>query len=164
MWPRRKTVRLNQMPDDKFATIRRLSDDDLHLLMEGTKPHVASYIAAKREVEWRQDRTHILLQAATCDLDFGTRRGQPRCHLQMTLDDRYQTFRSVSDDHVFVVCRDGTFYEIVPDDVRKQGPWQGQHRGEVERLNPEYRLALARDGYALVSARPLCSSRKCDPG
>ena len=28
---------------------------------------------------------------------------------------QYQTFRSISDNHVFVVCRDGTFYEIVPD-------------------------------------------------
>ncbi len=27
---------------------------------------------------------------------------------------------------------------------------KGQHRGEIERLKPEYRLALARDGYALV--------------
>ena len=61
---------------------------------------------------------------------------------------QYQTFRSVSDNRVFVVCRDGTFYEIVPADVRMQGPWQGQHRGETERLKPEYRLALARDGYA----------------
>ena len=26
----------------------------------------------------------------------------------------------------------------------------GQHRGEVESLKPEYRFALARDGYALV--------------
>jgi hypothetical protein len=26
----------------------------------------------------------------------------------------YQTLRSVSDHHVFVVCRDGTFYELVP--------------------------------------------------
>ena len=25
------------------------------------------------------------------------------------------------------------------------------HRGEVEKLKPEYRLALARDGYALVT-------------
>ena len=33
----------------------------------------------------------------------------------------YQTLRSVSDHHVFVLCRDGTFYELVPDDVRKQG-------------------------------------------
>ena len=64
---------------------------------------------------------------------------------------QYQTFRSVSDNHLFVVCRDGTFYEIVPEEVRKQGPWQGQHRGEVEKLKPEYRLALARDGYALVT-------------
>ena len=61
-----------------------------------------------------------------------------------------QTLRSVSDHHVFVVCRDGIFYERVPDDVRKQGPWQGMHRGEIERLKPEYRLALARDGYMLV--------------
>ena len=68
----------------------------------------------------------------------------------MAVTDRYQTLRSVSDHHVFVVCRDGTFYEIVPDDVRKQGPWQGMQRGEIDKLKPEYRLALARDGYALV--------------
>jgi hypothetical protein len=63
---------------------------------------------------------------------------------------QYQTLRSVSDHHVFVVCRDGTFYERVPEEVRKQGPGQGMHRGEIEKLKPEYRLALARDGYALV--------------
>ena len=38
---------------------------------------------------------------------------------------QYQTFRSVSDNHVFVVCLDGRFYEIVPDDVRKPGPVAG---------------------------------------
>ena len=63
---------------------------------------------------------------------------------------QYQTFRSVSDVHVFVLCYDGTFYETVPHEVRKQGPWQGNRRGAVEALKPEYRLALARDGYALV--------------
>jgi hypothetical protein len=47
-----------------------------------------------------------------------------------------------------VVCRDGTFYDAVP--ASKRGPWQGQHRREVECLKPEYRLALARDGYMLV--------------
>lgn len=62
---------------------------------------------------------------------------------------QYQTLRSVSDHHVFVVCHDGRFYEL-PEHVRKRGPWQGQHRGEVERMKPEYRLALARDGYVLV--------------
>ena len=62
----------------------------------------------------------------------------------------YQTFRSVSDVHMFVLCYDGAFYETVPLEVRKQGPWQGNRRGAVEALKPEYRLALARDGYALV--------------
>ena len=41
--------------------------------------------------------------------------------------------------------------ERVPADVRKQGPWQGNRHGSVEELKPEYRLALARDGYALVN-------------
>ena len=36
--------------------------------------------------------------------------------------DRYQTFRSFSDLRVFVLCYDGTFYESVPNEVRKQGP------------------------------------------
>ena len=63
---------------------------------------------------------------------------------------QYQTLRSVSDHHVFVVCRDGTFYDAVPPDVRKRGPWQGQNRGEIEALKPEYRLALVRDGSMLV--------------
>jgi hypothetical protein len=63
---------------------------------------------------------------------------------------RYQTFRSFSDLHVFVICRAGTFYESVPNEVRKQGPWQGNRRGAVEALKLEYRLALALDGYALV--------------
>jgi hypothetical protein len=39
--------------------------------------------------------------------------------------------------HVFVLCYDGCFYERVPEDVRKQGPWQGQQRGAVEVLKPE---------------------------
>jgi hypothetical protein len=60
---------------------------------------------------------------------------------------RYQTLRSVSDNHVFVVCRDGTFYELVPEEVRHEGPWQGMRRGDVGALKLEYRAALARDGY-----------------
>jgi hypothetical protein len=72
------------------------------------------------------------------------------CRDNEVMNDRYQTFRSVSDHHVFVVCHDGSFYELVPEDVRKQGPWQGQHRGDIDSRKPEYRLALARDGYMLV--------------
>ena len=63
---------------------------------------------------------------------------------------QYQTLRSVSDVHVFVLCYDGTFYETVPHDVRKQGPWQGNRRGAVAALKYGYRLALARDGYVLA--------------
>ena len=62
----------------------------------------------------------------------------------------YQTFRCFSDVHVFVLCLDGAFYESVPNDVRRRGPWQGQRRGSVAALKPEHRLALARAGYALV--------------
>ena len=44
-------------------------------------------------------------------------------------------------------CYDGS--STVPEDVRKQRPWQGDRR-DVEALKPEYRLALDRDGYVLV--------------
>ena len=44
---------------------------------------------------------------------------------------QYQTLRSVSGNHVFVICYDGRFDEL-PDHVRHQGPWQGMHRGEIE--------------------------------
>src|SRR5438876_10432747 len=63
---------------------------------------------------------------------------------------QYQTLRSVSDHHVFVVCLDGSFYEIVPGDVRRQGPWQGMHRGELSKLNPDYWLDIEEQGYSLV--------------
>ena len=61
----------------------------------------------------------------------------------------YQTLRSVSDHHVFVVCRDGTFYELVPR-CSEAGPVAGHAARRGRELKPEYRLALARDGYALV--------------
>ena len=51
------------------------------------------------------------------------------------------------------------FYECVAGDVRRLGPWQGQRRGSVTALKPEHRLALAREGYALVR----CSTRRRDP-
>ena len=54
------------------------------------------------------------------------------------------------DAHLFVVCRDGSFYDAFPPDIRKQGPWQGQRLGAVAALKCGYRLALARDGYVLV--------------
>jgi hypothetical protein len=62
---------------------------------------------------------------------------------------QYQALRSVSDNHVFVVCRDGCFYEL-PGHVRHRGPWQGLTRGDIDRLKPEYWLDLTEHGYVLV--------------
>ena len=54
---------------------------------------------------------------------------------------QYQTLRSVSDNHLFVVCRDGGFYAL-PEHVRHRGPWQGQHRGNLAHLNTQYLLDI----------------------
>ena len=61
----------------------------------------------------------------------------------------YQTLRSVSDNHVFVVCRDGCFYSL-PEAVRHRGPWQGMQRGAIAHLTPELWLDLEEQGYAIV--------------
>ena len=66
------------------------------------------------------------------------------------MTDRYQTLRSVSDNHVHLICGADEAFAGLPDHVRHQGPWQVMSRGEVANLKAEYRLALARDGYALV--------------
>jgi hypothetical protein len=41
-------------------------------------------------------------------------------------------------------------YDALPGEVRRQGPWTGERYGKVVNLKPEYRLALARDGYILL--------------
>ncbi len=61
----------------------------------------------------------------------------------------YQTLRSVSDHHNFVVCRDGEFYSL-PDHVRHRGPWQGMYRGELADLAMPFLLDLEEQGYSLV--------------
>jgi hypothetical protein len=61
-----------------------------------------------------------------------------------------QTLRSVSDNHLFVVCRDGEFYASVPDHVSDRGPWQVQHRGELATFNTQYLLDIEEQGYSLV--------------
>ncbi len=60
---------------------------------------------------------------------------------------RYQTLRSASDNHVFVVCRG----EVA---ARLRAPSRAMaghmHRGEVDHLKPEYWLDLQDQGYVLV--------------
>ena len=67
----------------------------------------------------------------------------------MTGPTQYQTLRSVADNHLFVVCRDGEFYSL-PEVLRKRGPWQGQHRGEMKHLPVHFLLDIEQQGYALV--------------
>ena len=69
------------------------------------------------------------------------------CTAQMLM--LYQALRSVSDNHVIVICQDGEFDKL-PDHVRHQGPWQATRRGRIEDLKPEYWLDLEDYGYVLV--------------
>jgi len=50
---------------------------------------------------------------------------------------------------VFVICRDGDFYSL-PEHVRRRGPWQGMHRGELAHLITPYLLDIEEQGHALV--------------
>ncbi len=68
-------------------------------------------------------------------------------HFRLT--DHYQTLRSVSDHHIFAVCRDGEFYSL-PDHVCHRGPWQGMHRGELASLAMPYLLDIEEQGYSLL--------------
>ena len=63
---------------------------------------------------------------------------------------QYQTLRSVSDNHVHLICGADEAFADLPDHVRYLGPWQVMSRGKVGSLKADYRLALARHGYALV--------------
>ena len=63
---------------------------------------------------------------------------------------RYQALCSISDPRLHLICGENEAFADLPDHIRCKGPWQVKRRGEIELLNPEYRLALARDGYALV--------------
>ena len=63
---------------------------------------------------------------------------------------QYQTLRSVSDNHVHLICGADEAFADLPAHVRYLGPWQVMSRGEIEKLKAEYRFALARYGYALV--------------
>jgi hypothetical protein len=63
---------------------------------------------------------------------------------------RYQSLRSISDSHIHLICGADEAFADLPDHVRHLGPWRVMQRGEIDKLKPEHRLVLARDGYALV--------------
>jgi hypothetical protein len=66
---------------------------------------------------------------------------------------RYESARSARDKALIVLCHEGRFYSL-PDPIRHLGPWQGSHRGEVERLRPAYRAMLSLQGFVLIWAYP----------
>ena len=62
---------------------------------------------------------------------------------------RYQALRSIPDERTHLICHIEELGEL-PGHVRRQGPWQVSGTGDIDRLKREYRLAVARDGSALV--------------
>ena len=61
----------------------------------------------------------------------------------------YQTFRSLSDINLNLICRDGKF-EDLPDHIRRQGPWRAITGGEIGNLKqPEQRSLLEDCGYVV---------------
>jgi hypothetical protein len=66
---------------------------------------------------------------------------------------RYESARSAKDKALIVLCHEGQF-NALPDPIRHLGPWQGSHRGEVERLRPAYRAMLNLQGFVLIWAWP----------
>lgn len=62
---------------------------------------------------------------------------------------RYEVNRSTRHKLYHVICRDEAFYRDVPDEIRHNGPWWTVGRGDIDALKPEYRLAIARQGYAV---------------
>jgi hypothetical protein len=72
----------------------------------------------------------------------------------MLLVMRYETNRSVTDNSIHVICRQGAFYDL-PHQVLHLGPWTGSKEGDVERLPLHYRLMLLEQGFVLVYKHPL---------
>ena len=65
------------------------------------------------------------------------------------MTDRYECWRCTKKLKRFVIYPEGRYYDM-PQEVRHLGPWTDSRRGDVVRLKPEYRLALARDGYVVI--------------
>ena len=80
------------------------------------------------------------LQREVIDLAAKRELVSPQCH----------TLRSLSDNHVHLICGVDEAFADLPDQVRHLGPWQAMSRGDIAKLKPEHRLALTTDGYALV--------------
>jgi hypothetical protein len=61
----------------------------------------------------------------------------------------YEIIRSVTDKSLYIIFAEGTF-GILPDLVRRLGPWRGLIGGNIISLKPHYRLQLTEQGFVLV--------------
>jgi hypothetical protein len=61
----------------------------------------------------------------------------------------YKAWRSTRNHAAHMICCDGEF-DNLPEELRRMGPWIGFTDGDIDRLKPEYRSALARHGFVLV--------------
>lgn len=72
------------------------------------------------------------------------------------MKNRYECVRSAVSRRTFLIHFEGEegFY-AVPEGPRRRGPWTDKQAGDIAKLKPEYRLALARDKYVLIENAPL---------
>ena len=68
-------------------------------------------------------------------------------HSDIAMD--YEVIRSVNDKSLHIIFVEGTF-GVLPDFVRRLGPWRGLVGGQVICLKPHYRHQLVEQGFVLV--------------
>jgi hypothetical protein len=66
---------------------------------------------------------------------------------------RYETKRSIADKELHLLLSEGMFGAI-PQEILQLGPWRKLPGGVILRLNPQDRLAIARDGFVLIRMSP----------
>jgi len=79
------------------------------------------------------------LQREVIDLEAKRELVSPQCHI----------LRSLSDNHVHLICGIDEAFADLPDQVRHLGPWQAMSRGDIANLKPTYHVQLARYGFVL---------------
>jgi hypothetical protein len=62
---------------------------------------------------------------------------------------RYSISRSMNEKHRHLIFIE-TRFDALPENIRRQGPWQHLKSGEFEKLRPEYQTALTATGYIIV--------------
>jgi hypothetical protein len=61
----------------------------------------------------------------------------------------YEVIRSVTDKSLHIIFAEGMF-GLLPDVVRRLGPWRSLSGGDIISLKPHYRVQLAEQGFVLV--------------